>query len=310
MSDRGFIDWSPRGETKARLDMIRAILAEYKDFLPLTLRQIFYRAVGQHSYDKTEKAYKRLGYVAAKARRAGVIRFDAIRDDGVTIRTAGGFADLSDFQRYMNDRAKYYRRNRMVGQDKRLIVLCEAAGMVPQIARVAHEFGFEVRSSGGYDSVTAKYDLACDIIDGNLPTILLHLGDLDPSGEDMFTVIREDVAAFVNEMSVEDHGPGGRWLVSRGEVEAVRIAVTREQVAAMRLPSAPKKETDSRSKNFQGETVQCEAIPPDELNRIVTEEIRARLNMDAFEANRALEAAEVARIAEVMKTVSFMENRP
>ena len=52
--------------------------------LPLTVRQIFYRLVGAHGYDKTEQAYARLGEHLNRARRAGLIEFDAIRDDGIT----------------------------------------------------------------------------------------------------------------------------------------------------------------------------------------------------------------------------------
>ena len=59
---RGFITgWTPRPDTCALLDQVRAILREYDAHLPLTLRQIFYRLVGVHDYEKTERAYDRLG---------------------------------------------------------------------------------------------------------------------------------------------------------------------------------------------------------------------------------------------------------
>ena len=35
---------------------IRAVLAQYEAFLPLTIRQIFYRLVGTVGYEKTERA--------------------------------------------------------------------------------------------------------------------------------------------------------------------------------------------------------------------------------------------------------------
>ena len=57
-------------------------MAEYGAYLPLTVRQIFYRLVGAHGYEKTEAAYERLGEKIARARRAGIIEFGAIRDDG------------------------------------------------------------------------------------------------------------------------------------------------------------------------------------------------------------------------------------
>lgn len=40
---RGFATWSPKAETVKLLEQVQAVLAEYKDFLPVTARQVFYR---------------------------------------------------------------------------------------------------------------------------------------------------------------------------------------------------------------------------------------------------------------------------
>jgi CheY-like chemotaxis protein len=57
---RGFALWSPHGATLQLLEQVRAVLVEYEDHLPLTIRQIFYRLVGAYNYEKTERAYARL----------------------------------------------------------------------------------------------------------------------------------------------------------------------------------------------------------------------------------------------------------
>jgi hypothetical protein len=57
---RGFAPWSPQAATLELLEQVRAVLDEYENYLPLTIRQIFYRLVGAHNYDKTEQAYDRL----------------------------------------------------------------------------------------------------------------------------------------------------------------------------------------------------------------------------------------------------------
>jgi hypothetical protein len=74
--------WNPRPATRLLLEQVAAILDECADYLPLTLRQIFYRLVGVHDYEKTKRAYERLGEALNKARRARLIPMDAIRDDG------------------------------------------------------------------------------------------------------------------------------------------------------------------------------------------------------------------------------------
>ena len=79
---RGFAAWNPTAGCLALIEKVLAVLAEYGAYLPLTVRQIFYRLVGAHGYEKTEAAYERLGEEIARARRAGIIDFGAIRDDG------------------------------------------------------------------------------------------------------------------------------------------------------------------------------------------------------------------------------------
>lgn len=79
---RGFVQWRPQRGTLAVLDQVRAVLAEYAAYLPLTIRQIFYRLVGAHDHPKTEAAYERLCNYLNRARRAEMIDMSAIRDDG------------------------------------------------------------------------------------------------------------------------------------------------------------------------------------------------------------------------------------
>ncbi|WBB60993.1 hypothetical protein O7599_00030 [Streptomyces sp. WMMC500] len=49
---RGFAPWSPRPATQRLIEQTRAVLAEYRDFLPMTARQVFYRLVGAHGFPK------------------------------------------------------------------------------------------------------------------------------------------------------------------------------------------------------------------------------------------------------------------
>ena len=79
---RGFVSWTPSPQSTALLDQVNAILDEYRAYLPLTVRQVFYRLVGAHDYEKTERAYMRLCELMNRARRARIISMNAIRDDG------------------------------------------------------------------------------------------------------------------------------------------------------------------------------------------------------------------------------------
>src|SRR4051812_28924041 len=70
---RGFVPWTPRSATRVLLDRVRGVRELSRRALPMTARQIFYRLVGAHGYDKTEQAYARLLEMLTRARRARLI---------------------------------------------------------------------------------------------------------------------------------------------------------------------------------------------------------------------------------------------
>jgi hypothetical protein len=261
---RGFAPWSPQPETLALLAKVNAVLGEYEDHLPLTLRQIFYRLVGAHGYEKTERAYERLGEHLVRARRARLIPMESIRDDGGTVITPTMWANAQEYLDAVRAQAADLMLDRTAGQMTRLAVLCEAGGMAPQLARVMQPFGITVMSSGGFDSLTEKHAFAAELARHDRPTEVLSIGDQDGSGVWMFAAYLEDVEAFTRDL-------GG-------------VAVTPAQVIEFDLPTAPPKPTDRRA--FNGETCQAEALAPDVLASILRDAIEARIDRRAF--NRVL----------------------
>jgi hypothetical protein len=267
---RGFAPWSPKPETLALLAKVNAVLGEYADHLPLTLRQIFYRLVGAHGYDKTERAYERLGEHLVRARRARLVPMESIRDDGGTVITPNMWASAQEYLDAVRAQAADLMLDRTAGQRTRLAVFSEAAGMVPQLARVCEPFGITAMSGGGFESLTDKYNFAAELARHDRPTEVLHIGDHDPSGVSMFACYLEDVEAFTRDLG--------------GEATFTRLAVTPEQIAHHDLPTAPPKPTDNRA--FHGETCQAEALAPDVLAAILRDAIEARIDRRAL--NRVL----------------------
>jgi hypothetical protein len=277
---RGFAPWRPVAKSRALLDTVKAILTEYAQYLPLTVRQIFYRLVGVHDYPKTERAYKNLAELLNRGRRAELIGFEAIRDDGVTKRVPHAWKDAGQLVETFINSVEYFRLDRQRGQTRYLIFAVEAAGMVPLVERIADSYGITVISSGGFDSTTAKYDMARTL--SELAQVeVLHIGDHDPSGVHVFSSMAEDVSAF-------SEGLGAQ------EPIFTRLAVTPAQIISLSLPTAPAKETDRRS--FNGETTQVEAIPPDVLSAIISEAIEQRLDQEAYDAVLAQEETVKAQL--------------
>jgi hypothetical protein len=280
---RGLIEWNPRTKTRDLLDRVDAIFEEYREQRPLTIRQIFYRLVGAYGYAKDEKGYGRLKETLAKARRAELIPFHWIRDDGIQRSNPPGFVSEEAAREAIRQMLEEGVVNPQEFQAVRQIVLCEAGGMVPQLARVADEFGVEVISSSGFDGLTAKYDLAEVIANFDQPCIIHHIGDFDASGVHLYQSLVEDVCAFALELG--------------GEVAFRRLAVTPAQIEELRLPTAPPKKSDNRRFEGQG-TVQAEAIAPTQMARILQTALAGNFDFNAHERAKA----ESDRVADQLRT--------
>ncbi len=276
---RGYAPWKPQRDTRRLLEDVQDQLDRWRPQWPLTARQVFYGLVGRNALDKSERNYKRLLDALNRGRRAGMIEWHAIRDDGATLRTPSGFHDLASFWSAVDYTGSRYRRDRQDGQPLFIEVWSEAAGMVPQLESAVSDYGVPVASSGGFDSVTAKHEAAERFMERDVPTVVLHVGDYDPSGCAIVDSVAEDVTAFVQ----PTHGAG--WIEFR------RLAVTPEQIEEMDLPTAPAKATDRRGEEM-AHTVQAEAIEPAILAELVVDAVVSALDMDVLAALRETEAEE------------------
>lgn len=253
---RGYAPWSPHADTLRLVEEARAVLDDYAEQLPLTLRQVYYVLVGREALPKTEHAYERLGEHMSRARRAQLIPFSAIRDDGVSSHEPFYYLDPADLWQSVTSAAERYRLDRQDGQPNRLEVWCEAAGMVPQLARVCAPYSVPVHSAGGFVSATTTHALGDRTAAWEEPLRVLHLGDLDPSGESIYAALVADAAAFA-----AHHG---------GDLRGERVALTAEQVHSYDLPTAPPKRSDLRGGWREDDaTCQLEALPPDRLAEVV-----------------------------------------
>lgn len=266
---RGFIeDWQPLPKTLELVNQVREVLDDNSEYLPMTLRQIFYNLFSNYGYEKTEKSYKRLCETMNKARRAEFIPMDHIRDDELKRKDPENQWHSADH--FINTVKSYenrFRLYRQEGQDQHIFVWCEAGGMVPQLAKYCHEYGITVLSSGGFDSLTTKHNFAKECSDHD-HVVVLHIGDHDPSGVHMHSSLDEDLQAFVEAFGCS--------------VEVQRIAVVPWQIEEYNLPTAPPKATDRRS--FEGLTTQAEAIPPGTLKEIVIDHIEGLMDMGTYNA--------------------------
>jgi hypothetical protein len=291
---RGLAPWSPKEETADVILAVQGVLDEYRAYLPMTVRQIFYRLVGAHGYDKTEKAYKRLLEYLNRARRAGMIRWSSIRDDGFDSTGGGGWDNPQQVIDAAIGWAENYERDHQDRQPFYTEIWVEAAGMMPQVSRMVSEYDIPVYSSGGFNSVTAKYETANRIVrrwrQDDVPTRVLHVGDYDPSGVAIIDSLADDLWAFIADMGHDE----------RGLAHFVRVAITPEQIDELSLPGAPAKSTDRRA-DFTDLTVQAEALAPPQLEAIILDEVREEWDQGALDTLLEDEAIERGRLIEALQ---------
>ncbi|MDC0936714.1 hypothetical protein OAS39_10545 [Pirellulales bacterium] len=207
---------------------------------------------------------------------------DYIRDDNVTSMPYYGYRDAAHWMVATIEDAKRFKLDLMHRQPLHIEVVCEAARMVPQLARVSHEYGIGVQSSSGFNSTTNKHDLAKAMAgEYSKPVHVLTIGDLDPSGNHIAKNLDEDVTAFIEHYSGHP-------------VTFHRLAVLPDQVENYGLTTQPRQQNadgtwkDNRSYELDY-TCQAEAIDTPLLARILRDGIEPLLDMDVLATARRAE---------------------
>ena len=244
---------------------------------PVTVRGVYYLAVTAGVVDKTEAAYKRISDVLAQLRKSGVLPYGWIKDH--TRRRIGGNAPES-LEEYLEECARFYRKNIWANLPVHVEIWTEKETLTGVLTPETEKLGVGLFPCRGYASLSFLHAAAAVINAKGKPACLYFLGDLDPSGVN----ISETVERGINEQL--------RDLGSAVEITFKRLAVNPDQVKAWDLPTRPTKKTDSRSKNFQGESVEVEAIPPAKLRRLVREAVESHIPEGHLDAIKTAEESE------------------
>jgi hypothetical protein len=268
-------------QLSAILEATRAIIAEEQG--AITIRHLFYRLVALKLLEKTEREYDKLSGYLMKWRRSKEIPWSAFADNTRYYYGARGYLSMADALR---DTCDSYRRNLWASQNAFVEIWCEKDAIASIIASVANSFGVRTFPLHGFSSGTALYNAAETFnaaMDAGKNVHIYYFGDYDPSG------LYIDRSALKNLR--EDHGV---------DPDFQRVAVTPSEIERYDLPTRPPKKTDSRSKNFQGESVEIDAMPMDALRAMVEQCIVQHIDPDTWYRELEIEKNEKAGLSELI----------
>lgn len=238
------------------IETVEGIIQEYaaQDY-DLTLRQIYYQCVARDIIANKQTEYKRLGSIVNDARLAGLVDWDSIVDRTRKHEENSHWLRPSDI---LYSAAQSYAIDTRSDQDYYVEVWVEKDALVGIIEKACQPLDIGYLSSRGYVSQSAMWRAAQRFMvqEPQKESILIHLGDHDPSGIDMTRDIQDRLEMFGS------------------TVDVIRIALNMDQIKQYSPPSNPAKTTDSRYKSYiiehGEESWELDALDPRTLVELIT----------------------------------------
>lgn len=261
--------------TKAEMQTLReAIYETLAAYHPMTLRQLFYQLVVKDVVPKTQAQYSgTVCRLLVLMREDGTIPFEWIVDNTRWMRKPSSYASLGDM---LDEAQQFYRRDLWAAQDAYVEVWRESDAIAGVLYEVTSQWDVPLMVAKGFSSLTFSQSAGAAIEDRGKPAFVYYFGDRDPSGVHIDRNILKRLKKYAPSIDIQFR----------------RVAVTVEQVEAWNLPSKPPKKSDSRSKNFKGEAVELDSIPPDQLMVMVERCVTRHIDHEALERLQTVEAAE------------------
>jgi hypothetical protein len=254
-------------EMLARADALVRIVSE---IAPCTVRQVYYQATQRGIVEKTEAGYEKVQRALVTLRRSGLIPYRQITDSTRWQIKPNSFDSIADA---LTETARLYRRAVWSDVPAYVEVWLEKDALAGVVAPITAKYDVGLMVARGFSSLSFLHSAGEDIAALEKPAYIYHLGDHDPSGVCAGEKIEQSLREFAPE----------------AEIHFERLAVLPKQIAQWKLPSRPTKQSDSRAKNFKGDSVELDAIHPDVLRQIVEQAIVRHLPADQM---RVLEVAE------------------
>lgn len=282
MSRQAFINWKPGAAALAIVAQANRICADMAtQGYDLTLRQLYYQFVSKDLIPNNQKSYKRLGSIVDQARLAGLMDWDHIVDRTRNCyRTDGADTSPADA---VEATAQGYSKQLWRDQPWHVEVWVEKEALAGVVQRAAQEVGVHYFPCRGYVSQSEMYAAGMRFRRYGRTgrnSLIIHLGDHDPSGIDMTRDITDRLNTFAG-----IYAP-----------EVRRVALNMDQVEEYGPPPNFAKVTDSRFEAYQREfgddSWELDALEPALLHSLIVDNVLSVRDEDLWDAAVAEEAEE------------------
>lgn len=266
---------------RSTLDIIEYANKIIEDYaaqgLSLTLRQLYYRFVAADLISNTQKSYSRLGSIINDARLAGMLDWEAIEDRTRELQQDPHWETPSDIVEVC---ARQFAVDKWEGQEYRVEIWVEKQALEAVIGQAAEAWDCPYFACKGYTSQSEMWRAARRFQRyrrNGQKSVIIHLGDHDPSGIDM----TRDIDDRNNEL----------FGVS---VKVDRIALNMDQIEKYDPPPNPAKMTDSRFEQYMqqfgvDDSWELDALEPAAMNKLIQKRIKHYLDIDLYNERVGLE---------------------
>lgn len=283
-----YIDHNFQPSSQRKLDLVKDIIEDYRtQNLTLTLRQLFYQLVSKNEIPNKDNEYKNLSNLLSDARMAGIIPWGAIVDRTREPHKPYCENDISDslWRTY-----RQYKLNRMRNQDVHLEVMIEKMALYEIVTDVTDVYSIIVSGNKGNTSDTMLHDCSKRLIAAykeGKPTVILYIGDHDPSGKMMVDNIRERLS-----------------ILQVPEFEFRLIALSQQQALENDLPPNPIKKTDTNAREYArkygNDGWECDALPTKKLQEILRREICSCIDFKKLDEIQDQEKSEKEQLKQIL----------
>jgi len=253
------------------LDILLQAISIIKQYMMVTVRQVYYVLVSRQIIYNNLNEYKRIVRVLRNGRLAGLIGFDSIIDDTREAEKTPSWNSVEDI---LLAAVKQYRSYWWRNQQCHVEVWLEKRALRRIFYPITNSYDVYLCAGGGYQSWSEVWEARARFLARRgLNGKILYFGDLDPSGKDMPRDIHE------------------RFRILGLDVDVIEVALKKEDIMKYSLPRNPTKKKDSRQSWYVEKfgfdyAVELDALPPEILRERIKEAIEGHCDLQLLWENR------------------------